>query len=137
VRTILTTGDALDPASLGPIPENVRALRFVPQAELLGHVRAVVCHGGSGTTLGALAAGVPLVVLPLFADQPTNATEVARIGAGLSVPYAGATAQALAAALMRVLSEPAFGARARALATEIAYLPPVSEVPAWLAGLVR
>jgi UDP:flavonoid glycosyltransferase YjiC (YdhE family) len=132
VQALLTTGDALDPASLGTIPDNVVALRFVPQAELLGHVRAVLCHGGSGTVLGTLAAGVPMVVLPLFADQPTNAAEVAKVGAGLSVPYAGATSDALAQALTRVLGESSFSDRARALAAEMAALPHVSEVPAWL-----
>jgi MGT family glycosyltransferase len=132
VQALLTTGEALDPASLGTIPDNVVALRFVPQAELLGHVRAVLCHGGSGTVLGTLAAGVPMVVLPLFADQPTNAAEVAKVGAGLSVPYAGATSDALAQALTRVLGESSFSDRARALAAEMAALPHVSEVPAWL-----
>jgi len=135
VHALLTTGEALDPASLGPIPDNVHVERFVPQAELLGHVRAVVCHGGSGTVLGTLAAGVPMVVVPLFADQPTNAKEVAKVGAGLSVPYAGATAEAIAQALTRVLREPSFTERARAVAAEIAALPPVSAVPTWLEAL--
>ena len=44
-----------------------------------------MCHGGSGTTLGALAAGLPLVIVPLFADQPANAKRVAEVGAGLVV----------------------------------------------------
>src|SRR5690606_21323884 len=88
-RAPRTTGDALDPSLLGAIPARVHVERFVPQAKLLPHVRAVVCHGGSGTVLGALAAGVPLVVLPLFADQPANAGEVARSGAGVNVPFAG------------------------------------------------
>jgi UDP:flavonoid glycosyltransferase YjiC (YdhE family) len=51
-----------------------------PEEEL-----ATACHGGSGTTLGALAAGLPLVVVPLFADQPVNARRVAAVGAGLAV----------------------------------------------------
>ena len=134
VRVILTTGEALDPASLGPMPDNVVALRFVPQADLLPHVQAVLCHGGSGTVLGTLAAGIPMVVLPLFADQPTNAARVEAVGAGLSVPYAGATTEALASALGRVLEEPSFTERARAIAAEMASLAPVSEVPAWLAA---
>ena len=47
--------------------------------------RRRLVHGGSGSTLGALAAGVPLVVMPLFADQPQNARRVAEVGAGLAV----------------------------------------------------
>ena len=57
--------------------------RFVPQADVFGHASLVVTHGGSGTTLGALAAGLPLVVVPLFADQPDNARRVEAVGAGV------------------------------------------------------
>jgi len=132
VRAVLTTGEALDPAELAPVPDRVFATRFVPQAELLPHVAAVVCHGGSGTVLGTLAAGVPMVVLPLFADQPQNAERVEAIGAGVSVDYSSATPQALATALERVLGDPSFKERARAVAADMASLPHVVEAPAWL-----
>jgi hypothetical protein len=69
VRVLLTLGRDLE---LGPVPANVHVEQWVPQADVLDHADAVVCHGGSGTTLGALAYGVPLVVTPLFADQPYN-----------------------------------------------------------------
>jgi UDP:flavonoid glycosyltransferase YjiC (YdhE family) len=46
----------------------------------------IVCHGGFGSTLGALAHGAPLVVLPLFSnDQWANGEAVARVGAGITV----------------------------------------------------
>ena len=71
---LLTTGTDLD---LGAVPTNVHVERWVPQADVLAHASVVVGHGGSGTTLGALGAGQPLVVVPLFADQPNNAARVA------------------------------------------------------------
>ena len=77
---LLTTGAELD---LGPLPENVTVERWVPQAEALADASLVVCHGGSGTTLGALAAGLPLVLVPMFADQFENARTIAAAGAGL------------------------------------------------------
>lgn len=135
VRALLTTGDTLDQASLGAIPPRVHVERFVPQAALLPHVSAVVCHGGSGTVLGALAAGVPLVVVPLFADQPENAEQVEVAGAGIAVPFQRATPAAVAEALTRLLTESAFTARARAVAADIADLPHAREVPAWLEQL--
>jgi len=46
---------------------------WVPQADALAAATVVVCHGGSGTTFGTLAAGLPLVIVPMFADQPANA----------------------------------------------------------------
>jgi MGT family glycosyltransferase len=88
-RVLLTTG--VDPGELGleaPGP-HVAIRRWVPQADVLPHARAVVCHGGSGTTVGALAAGVPLVITPLFADQGMNARRVEEIGAGLAVEPCG------------------------------------------------
>ena len=66
----------------GRVPANVRVERWVPQADLMPHVAAMVCHGGSGTVTMGLAAGVPMAVLPLFADQPWNAERVRRAGRG-------------------------------------------------------
>ena len=60
--------------------------RWVPQDEVLQRAAAVVTHGGHGSTMGALAHGVPCVVLPLFAlDQWFNAAAVARAGAGIAL----------------------------------------------------
>ena len=84
-RVLLTIGRGADEDALGPLPRNVHVERWVPQEDVLAHAAAIVGHGGSGTTLGALAAGVPQVVVPLFADQPFNAERVAEAGAGLAV----------------------------------------------------
>ena len=82
---LLTVGRQFDPADLGPLPPHVRVERWVEQTEVLDDVDAVVCHGGSGTLFGALGAGVPVVVVPVFADQFENGRRVARAGAGLVV----------------------------------------------------
>ena len=63
----------------------MRVRRFVPQAELLPHCTAVVTHGGSGSMLGALAHGLPLLVVPQGADQFSNADRVVAAGAGLAL----------------------------------------------------
>ena len=70
---IVTVGRDLDPDELGPQPPNVHIERFVPQAELLPHCDLVVSHAGSGSVLGALAHGLPMVLIPIGADQPLNA----------------------------------------------------------------
>ena len=132
VNVLLTTGDRGDPDALGPLPANVHAERFVAQAEVLGHAAAVVHHGGFGSTFGALAAGVPAVVVPLFADQPYNARRVEAVGAGLAVDAAdGATA--LHGALERVLGDRSFGDEARRVAGEMRALPSADEVLARIA----
>ena len=131
-RVLLTTGHALPEDALGDVPDNVHVERWVPQADVLGAVDAVVCHGGSGTTLGTVAAGVPLVVVPLFADQPYNARAVAAAGCGLAVgePDRGeppATAEQLRRAVERVLAEETFRRRAQEIAGEIRTHPPTDE----------
>ena len=131
VRVLLTVGRDLDLDALPAAPDNVRVEPWVPQQDVLGHAAAAVVHGGSGSTLGAIAAGVPLVVVPLFADQPQNARRVAEVGAGLAVEPnredVGATARPLRDAIESVLSEPSYGERARALADELRAEPPVDE----------
>ena len=79
MRVLLTTGDRCDPAELGPLPRAVRVERWVPQASVMAHA-ATVGHGGSGSMLTTLAAGVPMALIPFFADQPSNARRVSEIG---------------------------------------------------------
>jgi UDP:flavonoid glycosyltransferase YjiC (YdhE family) len=133
VRVLVTTGRDADPAVLGPLPANVHAERWVPQADVMPHVAAMVCHGGFGTVRAALAAGVPLAVLPLFADQPDNAARVHALGAGLAVSDPGALGEAVRA----LLAEPRYAARAAAVAEETRALPPVQEAARILRDLAR
>ncbi len=84
VDVVVTLGADGDPAALGAQPANVQVHRFVAQAELLPRCDAVIAHGGAGTMLGALAHGLPLLLLPQGADQHYNAERVAAAGAGLS-----------------------------------------------------
>jgi UDP:flavonoid glycosyltransferase YjiC (YdhE family) len=86
---------------------------------VLPHTAAVVTHAGHGTVIKSLAAGVPLVCLPLGRDQLDNAARVAYHGAGIRLkPKTGP--DAIAAAVRRVVDEPAFAAGARRLAAAIA-----------------
>ena len=56
-----------------------------PHSEVLPHAAVVVTHGGHGTVVRALAAGVPMVVLHHGRDQADNAVRVTARGAGVSV----------------------------------------------------
>jgi UDP:flavonoid glycosyltransferase YjiC (YdhE family) len=141
VRVLMTIGSSGDVAELGPLPANVVVEHWVPQAEVVSHAAAVVCHGGYGTTVGALAAGVPLVVAPLFADQGRNAARVAAVGAGLALPMApsieAADVSGLGELVWRVLGEPSFGRAARDIAASARVRPRVDAAPAVLAALVE
>jgi UDP:flavonoid glycosyltransferase YjiC (YdhE family) len=128
VHALLTTGPALAPESLGQAPPNVHVERFVAQDRVLPHAAAALCHGGVGSVLGALSAGVPLVVMPLFADQPANSERVAELGVGFGLKQGSANVELFRDAIMRLLGEPSFRHAATALSREIAELPTADEV---------
>lgn len=129
-RVLFTVGTEVELDSLGPVPDNVRVERWVPQEAVMPHAAAMVGHGGSGTTRAALAGGVPSVVVPGFADQFRNAERVAQLGAGIAL-LAEDVAR-LGEAVGRLLAEPSYAAAARRVAAEIAELPAVADAPAAL-----
>lgn len=133
VRALLTTGRGLEAGTLGAIPANVHVEAWIPQRDVLPQVAGLVCHGGSGTLLGGLAAGLPMVVVPQGADQPHNAGLVAAAGAGLALtkPDAGA----LRAAIQRLLDAPELRQNAHRLATEIAAMPTIDSAVDVLLGM--
>lgn len=135
VRALMTTGPVMPHDELGTIPPNVTVATFVPQAEVLPYADAVICHGGSGTLLGALASGLPQVVVPLFADQPHNAASVARAGAGIAVT--DRSAPVLRDAIAQVLQDERFRQTARRIGAEIARMPGMEAAVDRLVALSR
>ena len=135
VRVLLTVGRAADPAALGPLPPNVHVERWVPQSDVVPHAAAMVCHGGFGTVRGALAAGLPLVVVPLFADQPYNARRVASLGAGIELEGGPAAVAGVGDAVRRVLADPSYAAAAADIAADVRALPPVDAAVGLLTDL--
>jgi UDP:flavonoid glycosyltransferase YjiC (YdhE family) len=134
-RVLVTTGHAADLDALGPVPANVHVERWVPQADVLPHVAAMVCHGGFGTVRAGLCAGVPLAVAPLFADQPYNARRVAELGAGIALEGGPAAIAGLGPAVRALLDEPSYCARAAEVAADARTLPPVRDAVAALESL--
>jgi UDP:flavonoid glycosyltransferase YjiC (YdhE family) len=132
----VVVGLGADPATLGPVPANVRVERYVPMSLLLPRSAVVVHHAGSGTTLAALAAGVPSAMVPIFADQPENAAAAARAGAAVVLDATRLTADAVAPAARRLLDEPTFTDQARAVAAEIAAMPSPAAVVVEIEGLI-
>jgi MGT family glycosyltransferase len=122
VRVLLTLGIEVDPAALGPVPANVHVERWVPQARVMPEAAAMIGHGGSGSTLAAMAAGVPLAVHPLFADQASNAQRVADLGAGLRLERV--TPEAVRA----LLDDPRYWLAAQRVQLEIAGHAPIADV---------
>ena len=118
----------VEPGTL-PGGTGVHEIGFVPLARLLPELDALVCTAGMGTVQAALAAGVPMVLRPVMADQPWNAQRVASAGAGLVIDdpaEAGLTVRT-------VLTEPRYRAAALTAAAAIRSMPAPE---ATLAGLL-
>jgi MGT family glycosyltransferase len=137
-RVLLTTGRGLDPADLGPVPANARVERWWPQADVMPHAAVVVGHGGFGTTMSALAAGVPQVVVPLFAlDQRINADHVAAVGAGVSLAGGPDAFGSLPDAVAALIDGPSYRQAARGVADEMAALTPLADIVKVVEALAR
>lgn len=117
VRGLVTLGPALETPGL-QVPSNVEVCGSAPHAKLLPEAAAMVTHAGHGTTIRTLAAGVPLLCLPMGRDQNDTAARVAWHGAGLRLSPK-ASVRAIREALARLLAEPGFRERARALGAAV------------------
>ena len=127
-NVIATIGLNVDPAALEPIPANARVERYVPQSLLLPHCSAVVGHGGSGTMLAALAAGLPLLLVPQSADQFDNAAQATQVGAARTLMPDELTEEAARAALVSLLDDESYRDNALQVAAEIAAMPAPEEL---------
>ena len=123
VNLVVTLGRWLDPARFGPQPANVRLAGYISQTLLLPRCAVAVNHGGFSSVLGALACGVPLVILPDGADRPVNARRAAALGVAIVLEEGRRTPAAIRAAVRTVLEEPRYRQRARAVQAEIEALP--------------
>jgi len=94
---LLAGGSGLPTGRLAP---EVMSIPFVPHAWLFSRVSAAVHHGGAGVTGAALRAGLPSVVVPVFADQPFWGDRVFQLGAGpRPIPAKHLSEDALASAV--------------------------------------
>lgn len=127
---VLTTGRT-DAAALGALPANVRVERYISHALLLPRCDAIITHAGAGTLIASIDAGLPMVMVPIFGDQPLNAECAA--GAGVVIDPSSLTPDAVRDAVRDVLRNDRYRAGVRALQAEIAALPSHAEAVGWIA----
>ncbi|GAA2659076.1 MULTISPECIES: glycosyltransferase [Actinosynnema] len=128
VDVVATVGEHVDPAEFR-VGERVRVERYLPQSQVLPGCDVVVSHGGSGSVMGALGHGVPLVLLPMGADQPHNAERCERLGVGVGLDPVGVTPEGVREAVVGVLAG-AHREAALAVREEMLGLPePAAAVP--------
>jgi UDP:flavonoid glycosyltransferase YjiC (YdhE family) len=117
VPLLATSASASDiPTGLG---EHVRIEPFIPHDEVLPHVSALVTHGGWGITGRALRQGVPMLVTPLFGDQPLIGARLAELGLAYNLPRKQATKEGIRSALSALLADRALHQRVKAVAEQL------------------
>ena len=120
---VVTVGRELDPKVLGAQPSNAYVRSYIPQSALFPHCDLVVSHAGSGSVVGALAHGLPMVLLPIGADQPFNAARCHDLHVGRVLNPVEATPEDVQRAATSVLEDATYRQNAKRLQAEIASLP--------------
>lgn len=116
-----------------PLPPNVTTTDWVPFADVLPEVAGFLHHGGAGSVMTALAAGVPQVVVPGAGDRTVHARLIAARGAGLAVPAKAITG----AVLERLVRDRELRRVSGEVAAEIAAMPAPGAVVDVLVALAR
>ena len=117
------------------IPANVQVETFVAHEAVLPYVSAVITQCGLSTITKVLAAGLPMVCLPVLGDQPANAARIGAIGAGVRLAM-DASASTIGGAVRRVLDDHAFRHAAQHFAATLATENPTQLTVAGLEELL-
>uniref|UniRef100_F1MFF6 UDP-glucuronosyltransferase n=2 Tax=Bos taurus TaxID=9913 RepID=F1MFF6_BOVIN len=106
-QKVLWRYDGKKPDTLGP---NTQLYKWIPQNDLLGHpkTKAFVTHGGSNGIYEAIYHGIPIVGLPLFADQPHNIVHMKAKGAAVRLDLETMSTEDLLNALKEVINNPSY-----------------------------
>jgi MGT family glycosyltransferase len=132
---VLTTPHPIE--AFGSLPASFHLARWAAHERLLPQCDVVVHHGGWGTTFACLAAGVPAVILPQYADGPVNAMKVAAAGAGIALRAGAQTPDRVRGAIERVLRDPLYRRNAERVRDEINAMPPPARAAELLEELAR
>jgi MGT family glycosyltransferase len=110
-QVVLSRGKQIDPAALGPIPENFLVAPYVPQLEILSRARVFITHAGMNSTMESLYYGVPLVAVPQTPEQMVTARRIAEMGLGAMLEKEAITSTMLRETVERVAHDQALDER--------------------------
>ncbi len=116
VRVLATWNRRVPDPPLGAVASNTRLVEWVSYARTMPRCDVVVCHGGHGTIVRALACGCAVVVAPAAGDQNENAARVDWAGVGVRVPRRLVSTSSVSLAVQQSLADDAMRRRARELA---------------------
>ena len=135
VRAVVTVGQMLDATEI-PGTANVVVVGSAPHAPILAGASLAISHCGHGTTIKTLAAGVPMVCIPMGRDQNDTAARVVFHGAGTRLPPRASVAK-IRATVRHALDDDRMRANARRLASAIADTRSTPDLVTELEALAR
>jgi UDP:flavonoid glycosyltransferase YjiC (YdhE family) len=136
MNLVVAIGPDQDLDRFGTVPPNVRLEHYVPQPALLPHCALFVTHAGFNSVKESLISGVPMVAIPITADQPYCAGRCESLGVGRVVAPDQRTPEAVREAAMEVLGNPTYRAKAVAFQQQMLALPGHDHMVKLLEGLV-
>jgi UDP:flavonoid glycosyltransferase YjiC (YdhE family) len=119
---IMSVGSGHDPVASQSQPPNIRVIDHIPYG-LLERCDAAIVHAGYGSAMSAITSGVPMVLLPVAADQPRNARRCEELGIGIALADDQRAPQQISAAVAQVLEHPGFRANSRQLLADVGLMP--------------
>lgn len=103
---------ATNPGIFEKWPDNFIVSGFVPQAELMPKMDAVICHGGFNTVNDTFMNGLPMLITPIAYDHFHTAKLIENAGCGIKIRYKRLRAEDLKTAIFELLNNPAYKAAA-------------------------
>jgi MGT family glycosyltransferase len=134
VHAVVTVGRMLDGGEVAA-SDNVSVVRSAPHREILRRASLTISHCGHGTTIKTLAAGVPMVCIPMGRDQNDTAARIVHHGAGLRLPM-GASVPRIRQTVQRLLADGRFRRCASRLAAAMAADDPATGLATHLEPLM-
>jgi zeaxanthin glucosyltransferase len=119
VQLVISLGGATRTDEVEHLPGGPLVVDYAPQIELLARTTVLITHAGLNTAIEALAAGVPMIAMPVTGDQFGVAARIAYCGVGQIIDLANCRAAAVASALRELLNNPAYRSRAAELRRSI------------------
>lgn len=102
-QVVLSVGSRIDISTFHGVPEHFIVRPFVPQLEILRYTDVFVTHGGMNSVNEALYYDVPLIVVPMAADQPIVGNRISELGAGKNINSSQLSAELLRESINEIL----------------------------------
>lgn len=126
LEAALTVGPGYDRARLPALPPHIHVDDYIAQTVLLPRCQLLINHGGLNSIVSALWHGLPMLLLPIGADQPANAHRCRAAGVAVVVEPGQRSAQTIRAAVREALGDPRYRRNAQRIRDEIGELPPMA-----------